>query len=292
VSGLSVAHHMDLNAPRRMCGVSGFLLSVLMLGSCGATASDPAVARHLETFFEAFVGRQLSADELRETTDEFIELHTLGGKNLEAIRETAQRLSSSVNVLREQDGSPAAFTARHFLLEVNYLNPDMHDTLELRLLNSPDPVRVVDARSRRLMTERDVVALANIRYFAKSERPPRHRPLTRRQIEELVSVLRATVGGNSGNMPRFFGEATAFWAGVQQQWPRLDAEQRSLARAYAGRLWRIQMPVEMYSRLWGLEPQAASSRHAADVSARISAMTDINASLGNLPLMIDSIFGQ
>jgi hypothetical protein len=180
---------------------------------------------------------------------------------------------------------------RHVLLEVNYLNPDMHDTLELRLLNSPDPVRVVDARSRRLMTERDVVALANIRHFAKSEGAPRHRPLTHRQIEELVSVLRATVGGNSGNMPRFFGEAAAFWAGVQQEWPKLNAEQRSLARAYAGRTWRVSMPVEMYASLWGLDRAAAMNRWTSDVSTRIRGRADSFGGMDSLNAAIDAMFG-
>jgi hypothetical protein len=93
-------------------------------------------------------------------------------------------------------------------------------------------------------------------------------------------------------MPQFFGEAATFWAGVQQEWPALDARQKALVRAYAGKTWRIQMPVEMYGRLWGLEPQAASRRHADDVGARLAMITDINMRLGNLPFVMDAIFGR
>jgi hypothetical protein len=63
-------------------------------------------------------------------------------------------------------------------------------------------------------------------------------------------------------------------------------------RSYAEKTWRVQMPVEMYGRLWGLDAQQASRRHADDVSARISAITDINMRLGNLPFVMDAIFGR
>jgi hypothetical protein len=52
------------------------------------------------------------------------------------------------------------------------------------------------------------------------------------------------------------------------------------------------MPVKLYARLWGLEPQAASSRQADDASARISAMVDLNILFGNLPFLMDAIFGR
>jgi hypothetical protein len=57
-------------------------------------------------------------------------------------------------------------------------------------------------------------------------------------------------------------------------------------------MWRVQLPVELYDRLWGLDTQAASSRQADDVSARIAALTDINMLLGNLPFVMDAIFGR
>lgn len=273
---------------RRACVA---LICGLWLVACQGTI-DASVAQPLESFFEAFLERKLSRDELRQLSSEFVELHTLHGNDRQATRAAASRLGQYAGTLRNGDSHPAALTLRHARIAANFFDPDMHDTLFLRLLTEPDPVRVVDVRFRRLMTERDVVALANIRHFARSTGAPRHQELSRRQIDELVSLLRATVGGNSGNMPQFFGEAATFWTGLQQQWPKLDAEQKQLARAYADRMWRIQMPVEMYARLWGLDPQAASARHADDVGARIAAITDINLLLGNLPLMMDAIFGR
>jgi hypothetical protein len=56
-------------------------------------------------------------------------------------------------------------------------------------------------------------------------------------------------------------------------------------------MWRVQMPAEMYGRLWGLSPQASLQRQANDASARMAAITDINASLSNLTRVMDAIFG-
>jgi hypothetical protein len=269
-----------------------FLVAGLWLVACRGQAVDAPVARHIETFFAAFLGRELNRDELQQVTNEFVEYHTLHGRDRPAILEAAGRFGQYAKTLRDGKTSPAALSLRHTRIAANFFDPDIQNTLFLRLLTAPDPVRVIDMQSRRLMTERDVVALANIRNFARSNGAPRHKELSRQQVEALTDLLRATVGGNSGNMPQFFGEAAAFWAGVQQEWPDLNAEQRQLARAYADRMWRIQMPVELYGRLWGLDPQTASSRHADDVSARIAAITDLNMLFGNLPLVMDAIFGR
>lgn len=290
ITRLTEHSHMRINESKSNAGAAATcLLPLLALLSCGEPSPDSTVERHLKTFFSAYAGRDLSDAELRETTREFIQLHTEDGRARDAIRDIAGQLGSYAKVLRDRD-SPAAFSARHALLESNYFNPDLHGSIEQRLFTEPDPVRVVDVRSKRLMTQQDVIALANLRHFATSDDAPRHRSLSPQQVDELVAALSATFGGNSGRMPRFFGEAAAFWHGVQQEWPRLSADQRNLVRSYAGKLWRIQMPVEMYRRLWGLESQAASNRHADDVSARLSAITDLNIQLGNLAPLMDALF--
>lgn len=269
-----------------------FLVAVLWLVACRGHAVDAPVACHIEPFFAAFLGRELNRDELEQVTNEFVEYHTLHGRDRAAILEAAGRFGQYAKTLRDGKTSPETLSLRHTRIAANFFDPDVQNTLFLRLLIAPDPVRVIDMQSRRLMTERDVVALANIRHFGRSNGAPRHEELSRQQVEAMTALLRAAVGGNSGNMPQFFGEAAAFWAGVQQEWPDLNAEQRQLARAYADRMWRIQMPVELYGRLWGLDRQAASSRQADDVSARIAAITDLNMLFGNLPLVMDAIFGR
>jgi hypothetical protein len=276
------------------CFALVFLLFAMTFASCidGEAQSDPVVVRNLEAFFEAFLGRKLSGSELREVTDEFIKYHARKGKTRAATHEWAQTLGSYVKILREGKGGPADFTLRHIRIEWNYFDPDIQNSTFLRLLTEPDPVRVVNPRSRRLMTERDVVALANIRDFAKSEGDPRHRELSRQEIDRLVAGLDRFFGAapKAGAMPQFFGETAAFWAGVRREWPRLSAKEKSLARAYANKTWRIRMEAPMYGKLLGLSPKAALSRQMDDVSNRLTMITNIQLEITNLPILLDKIF--
>lgn len=269
---------------------SSVLVSLLVV-ACETAAADPVVARHMSEFYTAFLGRELTREELRTLTDEYIRYHASHGKSREEIRKASVGFGARKKPLLQDPAGPTDYAMRHWVIQLNYFEPKLQDMLLLKLMTQPDPVRVVDYRSRRLMTEQDVIALANIRQFAKSAGPPRHRKLSRQQIEELVAALNDAVGGNSGRMPQFFGETAAFWAGVRNAWPALDAEQRQLARAYADRTWRIQIPPRMYGLLWGLDARAATSRYADDVGARIAGITDINMQLGNLPRVMDAIFG-
>lgn len=276
----------------RIASIAAGLSLSIMLAAPGVRASDSAVADDLGAFFDAFTGRSLSGAERRQVADEFIDLHASLGQDRAAIRAAARGFDAHTRLMRENPGRPADLATRHALVAAGYFNPDGLDTLQLKLLTERDPVRVFDVRSRRLMTQADVVALANLRHFVRAGGDPRHHELSRAQVDAMAALLQATVGGNSGGMPQFFGEAAAYWAGVRQAWPSMTAAQRDLARAYAGRTWRVRLPVDMYRSLWGLSPKAAQSRQADDAGARISQIALITLQAGNLPLMMDAIFGR
>jgi hypothetical protein len=272
---------------KRLMGLAA--TSVLAMTMCaGGEGADAEVARHIGGFYSALVGRELRGAELRELTEQFVRLGVGDGKSLEQIRETARAFDPGTK--RLQAGGPMAQTQRDWMLSENYFRKTLQGTIETRLMSEADPVRITDQRSRRVMTEGDIVALANIRDFARSNGAPQHRNLSRDEIEAAVRKLEPLVGGDNGRMPQFFHEAAAFWTGVRQEWPRLDAEQRELARAYANKTWRIRLPPEMYERLWGLPRHAVFSRQADDVTARLAEMTMINMQLGNLPILMDQIF--
>jgi hypothetical protein len=278
----------------RWCFVLTNSLFILAFLSCtdAAGQADPVVARNLEAFFEVFLGRKLSGGELREVTNEYIKWHTSKGKTREYIHGNAQLFGSNGKMMREDKGDPTEFTLRHKYIEWVYFESEMKNTTFLRLLTEPDPARVVNPRSRRLMTERDIVAMANIRDFAKSEGDPRHKNLSRREIDQIVVGLKRVFGDDpkAGEMPQFFGETAAFWAGVQHEWPRFSAEEKALARAYANKTWRIRMQAPMYGKLLGLAPKAALSRQMDDVSKRLAMITDIQLEITNLPILMDKIF--
>jgi hypothetical protein len=261
--------------------------ALAVLTCAGSDVADAEVARHMGAYYSALVARELTRAELRELTEQFVRLHAAGGKSLEQVREVARAFQPGTK--RLEAGGPAAQTERDWMLSENYFRTSLQGTIEIRLMVERDPVRITDRRSRRVMTEGDIVALANIRDFARSNGEPRHRELSRREIDGAVKRLEALVGGD-GKMPQFFHEAAAFWAGLRREWPALDATQRDLARAYANKTWRIRLPPEMYERLWGLPRHAVFRRQADDVSARITQITMINMQLGNLPILMDQIF--
>jgi hypothetical protein len=254
------------------------VLGFLAMAACGETwaalDSDPLVARRMTAVYEVYTGRNLSAAEARQIEKEFVIGHARGGTSLPAIRDIAREFGYALILLREEAGHAAALSTRHEILERNYFRADIQGTLELILMTEPDPVRIADARSGRLMTDRDVVALANLYQFMRSTGDPQHRELSRARMNELSAALKRSVTANGGAIPQFFGEAAAFWAGVRQQWPYFSSEQRNLARSYAANTWRTSMPVEMYVGLWGLDRQAASRRWTSDVSARIRGKPD------------------
>lgn len=254
------------------------MLGLLALAACGETwaalDSDPLVARRMTAFYEVYTGRKLSAAEARQIEKEFVIGHARGGTSLRAVRDVAREFGYALILLREEAGHAAALSMRHEILERNYFRSDMQGTLELKLMTEPDPVCIADPRAGRLMTERDVVALANLYQFVSSAGDPQHRELSRTRMNGLSAALNRSVAANGGTIPQFFGEAAAFWAGVRQHWPYFSSQQRNLVRSYATNTWRVSMPVEMYVSLWGLDRQAASRRWSGDVSARIRGKPD------------------
>jgi hypothetical protein len=166
-------------------------------------------ARAQKAFFEAWLKRELRGDELRKVTDEFIAYHTKKGKDRAGIDEAAKVFLGFAKTLRENDGCPGGIRFRHNLLDANYFEPDMQNTTELRLLLEPDPVRVVDPRLKNLMTEQDVVALANLSSFVNSNEEPRSQEFSRQEIDRQTRELGRAFGSHPNNawpMLTFFPE--------------------------------------------------------------------------------------
>jgi hypothetical protein len=271
-------------------------IAVLLLLS-GATwaaepGSDPLVTRRMQNFYEVYTGRTLTKAEAHALGEEFVSGHTRGGKNPAGIRAVAGEFGLHTILLREEKDRAAALSLRHRLLEVNYFRPEMQNTFELRLMTEPDPVRVVDARSGHLMTQRDVIALANLWHFAQRSDSPRHRELSRAQVDELVALLNSGMSGARGQLPQFFGEAAPYWAGVRQLWPYLPDDQKRLARAYILNTWRVRMPVELYAALLGIEREHASRRWAADVALRIRGRDETVPGLGRVQAAAAAMFDR
>jgi hypothetical protein len=262
------------------------------VAACADGATDPVVARHMGDFFEAYLGRELTRSELRAVTDEFVGISVQEGKSLDAIHQRAAGFDRHTKILRNGRDGAAQQTARDTVIHANYFRPVMQNTIELQLFLEPDPVRVVDSRSRRLMTERDVVALVNLYRFAETAAGPKHRQLSRAEIERAVKDLNRTVGGTSGRMPQFFTEASAFWSGVQREWSKLSDAEQKLVRAYILKTWRVKMSSDLFRRLWGFETDRAFQRSMQDRNERAFAVTQFQLESAYMPDLMRELRGD
>jgi hypothetical protein len=257
----------------------------------GATdASDPVVEREQKAFFEAWLRRELRGDELRKVTDEFIAFYIKNGKDRAGIHEATKPFLEYAKLLRERDGAPVAFTLRHHLLEANYFDPNMQNTTELRLLTELDPVRVVDPKWKRLMTEKDLVALVNLSNFVKSKGEPRRQEVSRQNLDRVAIKLNHMFNDSKADwMLRFFCDTAAFWAGVQQEWPHLTDDETRQVRAYSMAGCEASFKdYKMYGRLLGLNDRAAFDRSKADMRdaalliAKVNVMGTVYNNIANL----------
>jgi hypothetical protein len=276
----------------RRWGTMAVLLLLPVVTVATQSLSDPVATRRMQGFYEIYTGRKLRAEEVRTIDEEFSAGHARNGKSREAIRALAWEFGLHMILLREEKDRAAALSLRHRLIEANYFRPQMQNTLELRLLTEPDSVRVADVRSGRLMTQRDVIALANLWHFARTTGVPRHRELSRSQVDELVSLLNQGVNDTRGRLPQFFAGAAAYWAGVRQLWPYLNSEQKTFARAYARDTWQVRMPVELYAALWGIDRASASRRWAADVATRIRGTEETIQGMARLQAAVAAMFAR
>ncbi len=125
--------------------------------------------------------------------------------------------------------------------------------------------------------ERDVVALANIGIFLRSNGLPKHRSFAAKEIDGAVAIFDCAVGSyaNAHKMPILFGAAAELWAGLQREWKALSANEKQIVRDYIQRKSIKPMPVHLYSRLFGLsEDQARQLQNYERVKAWSARMSD------------------
>ncbi len=285
-----------------------FLVCALALVSCGESRSQ-SPPRHYDfarpadgvyrsdaqmrtlaaRFFSAYLKRPLSAEELRQVTHEWL-VHC-DRFSAEERREYDAGVAELTEAIRRHDPLDGAHAQRRALLVSNYFSPSQQRTLTLALLGEPDPVRVASRGSEQVMTEGDVVAFVNVMVWLDAGGAPRHQRLTREQIEKAVSALKGMHEHPTRPMPmpRFNSEYAAYWAGVQREWPRLDATQREYVRRYPQHLSHTDLPVELFERVWGLDHTDAGLRRLSDTMDATMDLTLMASSIQQYVLMTRSI---
>ena len=228
-------------------------------------------------FWRAFLGRETTDAELDELTSDF--LASFGSERCEyACAKQLAINAVDAALFKAQPGQPEDLRVRDGYLIANFDDPNELGRLRHRLLVEPDPIRVFDAQSHNLMTERDVVAVANLQIFAQSDKAPTHHALSAEAIDKLVADLDRQFGSQPGAtaMPWFPVYASAFWAGVKRDWPDMSVEKRELARDYAKNPGKTPMPVADYQRLFGVSADEAEKLRSFDVRDSSALNTDVS----------------
>lgn len=230
-----------------------FFPGIGQLEAYGQTKSTKVVRSELAKFYEVYLSRKLSQQELDQVTKQFIEhfgASTCKAKCVQAL----DSHNANMTIFKNKRGQPEELVIRHAYISQNYFSPKMRGTLIQRLLAEPDPIRVVNPVTQRLMTEKDVIALANLELFRQSNGAPKHQSFSQKEIDEAVSVLEPLVGSQpkAKKMPIMFVTAAELWAGIQRNWSSLSASEQQSVRDYIQYKSDKPIPVHLYSRLSGL----------------------------------------
>ena len=167
-----------------------------------------------------------------------------------------------------------------------------------------DPVRIADKRSGLKMTERDVIAFANLHHFARTGSAPRHHDLSRDQIDKLTYHLDRALSESGNRMPRAYAESAELWANIQRSWSGLSTDKRTEVREFADTVTRADLlahnahthdhshrsHAHSHSHDGHDHSDQSSSRSNRSAPPRRYNPAAVSAEVGNAPIAVDSIF--
>lgn len=204
-----------------------------LAGLAKAQVPESEVRAKLGSLFQTFLGRPLTDSEHDTVTEEFIGLFGKEGCGDLCAKALAWNMELIASV-EANPNTPTALRIRHVFVQATYFSKKQFGSKIQRLFAEPDPIRVVNREDGRLMTERDIVALANLSVLAETGEFP-DSEWSPGQISKIASHLNALVGtvpdSRHMHMPPLWAMAAPFWAGVKKLWPDFDAKERQTVRS-------------------------------------------------------------
>ncbi|MES9993317.1 MAG: hypothetical protein ABW098_15310 [Candidatus Thiodiazotropha sp.] len=198
-------------------------LSLLIQASATAATGDEEIA--VKAFLSQFLKRPLSDNEWRQIVAED------DGKPSPDPEEQLNMVQQATVVMRDQAGSPRDLHIRHTVVQNIVLGGAAQSTIG-RLLLEVDPVVAVDKQAGRLVTRADLQALIRIFHFGQTALIPSEiGPATSQELKQATSAMKQKLD-QGGRIPELASGAAALWRGMEQQWTRLDSNDRSSLRAF------------------------------------------------------------
>lgn len=235
--------------------VSGFFTNTQV------ESSKEAITPTLEAFYNVFLGRPLSKKEKAQVIKEFIVYY--GGTCSQECEINVEYFAQHTKRMQDYPNQPEDILIRHGIISVNYFEPKNQNTLIMRLLNEPDPVRFADPKSKRLMTERDIIALVNLQAFldSKSDKLPEEQKLSNKDIEKIVASIDELFGQNkyAGELLLYYVLTAELWASLKRDWQNLSKNERQAVLDYIQYKSQKPLPVYLYQRLFGITSAEAKN---------------------------------
>lgn len=220
--------------------------------ACQASNSEKSfddLQKDLEYVLELITKRQLSDEEIERATREYYALFD-NHCELRCIENT-QAHNDRVEPMKTKPGTPADLLARQYYSRVLYFSPTQAGSFIQQLTNEVDPIRVADKKSNRIMTHGDILAVMNLNRFVRDGGEPVNHTFTSKEINAVIEMYRRKFVDSGFKLPFRAGLAAELWAGVYQNWKKLDDDQRQQVRNYySDKDGSATMSASTYQVLW------------------------------------------
>lgn len=209
--------------------------ALLLCGAtvCGADSDEMSfdeLAAQTKVVLELIASRDLSDEEVRRATDEFYAL--FDRRCAERCKDAVQGNLNRVEPMKSAQGTPRDLLARQYYSRTMYFSPLQAGSFIQQLCDEVDPVQLADAKSERIMTHGDVLGVLNIRRFLHAGGRPATRRFDDAEIHSVMENYRERFVDGVFKMPFQAGLAAELWAGVEQNWDRLDRAQQEQLRGF------------------------------------------------------------
>ncbi len=230
------------------------LIACSVVSGCSADEKElsfSALEKESEYVLELITKRELSDAEIERATREYIS--TFDNQCLERCVEITQMNRDRVEPMASAPGSPRDLLARQYYSRSLYFSPTQAGSFIQSLTDEVDPIVLADAKSQRIMTRADIIAVIQIRHFVENGGSPAKKAYSEADIANETARYHAHFVDGALKLPFQAGLAAELWAGLRQNWRQFNAAEKDQLRQFlASGAGLSSMDADVLQRLWGI----------------------------------------
>lgn len=246
-----------------LLALSLFLPSAAVAGFAADGLSTAQTERKLSTFFEAYLGRPLTAKERRAAAKAYIGYFEEDGCRTRCADSLKTHLENA-RTFEEKTGSVEDLTLRQRYLQANVYGEKPTPDIILSLLEEPDPIAVRNPSVQRLMTRRDAVAFVALRRLMKTGEWPKAQTIPAAELSKLVDALEQSYGSKAPRLPVRLALAAEMRAGLESLWQTLSSGEKEAVRLFLEDGSTHPLTVSLWAKILALPEEEAQAIAEAD----------------------------